>query len=101
MKHVGMLWLLVAVTGVAGCGGMAHLAPADPGRAEVEPYLVQLVDAPPGASSVRVSLSIRQYSPSEPMAESLSEEELEGMRAYAAARGAERLLVERVETPWR
>ncbi|MEC9071988.1 MAG: hypothetical protein VX938_06395, partial [Myxococcota bacterium] len=90
--------LLVAVT---GCGGLHHLAPVTAERSSVEPYLVQLVDAPPGEASVRVSLSIRQYSPSEPMAESLSEEELAGMRAYAAERGAESLLVERVETPWR
>jgi len=85
---------------LVACGASVQTADRGAGQAQ-EAYLVQTSDGSPGAGEALVTLSSWDVNPADALPAAAPPEVVEEMRAEAAARGATRLWIERVDTPWR
>ena len=93
---------VVAAAALGSCGpgvssAVRGSAPLDP----TEPFLVQVLDEPPARAAETVSLSAVVMKPGKPLPEAPDPGEVEAMRRVAADRGANALLIERLDTHWR
>ena len=77
-----------------GAGDAAALSPT-------EPFLVQVVERPPDRPARRVSVSVANLSRATPAPPTPDAATREAMRAQAGARGAQVLVLSRLDTPWR
>lgn len=105
---VGAVVASVAAVGtlVGACGpsvrtaGLADVTGAR-APAATEAFLVQVMERPPARPARRVSISVATLSRAVPAPPAPDAHTREAMRAQAGARGAQVLVLSRLDTPWR
>jgi len=88
----------VRTAGLADLGGPGARAAAPP---PTEAFLVQVMEHPPTRPARRVSVSVATLSRAVPAPPAPDAATREAMRAQAGARGAQVLVLSRLDTPWR
>lgn len=85
----------------SSCAGVRTAHRGNEPPSHQPPYLVQVVDAAPAEPTKTVSLSTYMLDPAAPPPDLPAPDVLAAMQVAAAARGAEMLYIERVDSPWR
>ncbi len=101
MRRAHAALTLFALVAIAACGGGVRTVDRGPAGAPVDPVLVQVVKGAPLGDVRYVSLSSWEVHPADTLPAELPASQVAEMRRAAAARGATRLYLERVDDAFR